>query len=204
MLADYVYEFSWGMADQFAARIPKERIIIAHEPHAKGHQKTGGWNHRMMVSYSDSFFNSSKVLVQGGNKFLLSKNFLFVVRVVDPMGQEVELLVGNSLDPHYKHLKKTELPHKHLFEHSYTILDTSEHAIFLHINHEGENSRYGNIYVSDSTGHRFNLALQGNVREMTGQCDFERVQGLDGIYLANVYDMNQMKKHKQMEEVYDE
>ena len=185
-----------GVPDILDYAIPKERIIIAHEPKGKGHQKLSGWSERIQVSYSDDFFKTSKVLVKGGNKFLLTSFFLFVVQVNDEETQEVTLLSGNSRDPEYKTLRPIELPHKHLMEHSYTILDTSEHAVFLHINHEGEKGKFGNIYVSDSTGIRFSLSLQGNVRNLDGQCDFERVQALDGIYLANIYDKDAIKRYK--------
>jgi Sortilin, neurotensin receptor 3, len=45
----------------------------------------------------------------------------------------------------------------------------------------------GSIYISDSTGTRFSLSLDHNVRTEEGQCDFEKILGLEGIYLANVY-----------------
>lgn len=186
-----------GMFDPTFFRIPKERIIIAHEPLGKGNQKLSGWSERLFVSYSDDFFNTTKTLVKGGNKFLLTHHYLFVVKVENEDEDEVTLLVGNPKDKDYKRLKPIELPTKHLFEHSYTILDTSEHAVFLHINHDGEKSRYGNVYISDSTGQRYSLALQGNVRDYDGQCDFERVQGLEGIYLANIYDSQALQKYKQ-------
>ena len=96
-------------------------------------------------------------------------------------------------------MRTAELPHKHLYEHSYTILDTSEHSVFIQINHEGGLSKYGNIYASDSTGVRYNLALQYNVRDIDGQRDFERVQGVDGIYLANVFEKEAVKQYQEVE-----
>ena len=47
----------------------------------------------------------------------------------------------------------------------------------------------GNIYQSDSSGTRFSLSLKDNIRDPSdGQCDFEKVTGMDGIYLANIYE----------------
>ena len=68
--------------------------------------------------------------------------------------------------------------------------------MFLHINHEGSKSTYGNIYISDSTGTRYSLSLGANVRDYDGQCDFEKVQGVEGIYLSNIYDKGQLKRLK--------
>ena len=73
-----------------------------------------------------------------------------------------------------------------LKDHSYTILDT-KYSTFININHLKPNSIMGTTYVSDSTGTRFKISLNHTVRTEEGQCDFERVQGLDGIYIANVY-----------------
>jgi hypothetical protein len=40
------------------------------------------------------------------------------------------------------------------------------------------------------------MALPGNVRNYDGQCDFKKVQGVEGVYLANVYDKDQLKRVK--------
>jgi hypothetical protein len=38
-------------------------------------------------------------------------------------------------------------------------------------------------------GTRFALSLLYNVRSLdTGNCDFEKILGMDGIYIANIYD----------------
>lgn len=39
-----------------------------------------------------------------------------------------------------------------LDSHAYTILSSSRNKVFLHINHEGAYSKFGKIYMSDSTG----------------------------------------------------
>ena len=70
-----------------------------------------------------------------------------------------------------------------LTEHSYTILDTSEGSVFLHVNHGDYNTGYGNIYLSDAEGLRFSLSLRNNKRDAQGRCDFEKVQGLSLIHI---------------------
>jgi len=61
-------------------------------------------------------------------------------------------------------------------EHSYNFLDTSEGAVFLHINHFGDMSKYGHIYISDTQGTNFSLSLKYNIRGNDNQCDFEKVK----------------------------
>ncbi|CDI82483.1 sortilin, putative, partial [Eimeria acervulina] len=74
-------------------------------------------------------------------------------------------------------------------EKSYTVLDTSEGAIMLHVNHGGEGGRdTGNVYISDGKGIRFSLSLPNNIRSGTGECEFDKVLSMEGVYIANFRD----------------
>ena len=44
---------------------------------------------------------------------------------------------------------------------------------------------YGNIYLSDAEGLKFALSLRNNKRDAQGRCDFEKVQGIEGIYITS-------------------
>jgi len=57
--------------------------------------------------------------------------------------------------------------------------------VFLHVNHIGEDSRWGNVYLSNSMGTNFSLSLPYNRRDESGKCDFEKLQSMEGIYVAN-------------------
>jgi len=46
----------------------------------------------------------------------------------------------------------------------------------------------GHVYVSDGEGLSYSLSLPYNHRSADGKCDFEKVEGLEGIYLANFID----------------
>jgi hypothetical protein len=140
---------------------------------------------------------NKKVGAFKGNKFMLTKNYLFVAQVVDQGAQEVMLLVA---DPHEKVLDFKSVDtnaHKKYREHSYTFLDTTEGSVFLHINHFGEYSKYGHIYISDEKGVNYSGSLRYNVRGEGGQCDFEKVNSLEGLYIANVFDPEYMKDAEQ-------
>ena len=145
-----------------------------------------------------------KTILDRGNKFLVSPEFFFAVQVDDEDAQSVKMLIGSSKTSKYE-LEPIILPTKHhtkkqkggkMLEHSYTILDTSEGQVFLQINHEGDRAKYGNIYISDSTGLRYSLSLHNNARDASGQCDFEKIAGLEGIFLANAYDTATVNKIK--------
>ena len=51
------------------------------------------------------------------------------------------------------------------------------------------------MYVSDFRGFKFTLSLLHNVRSLdSGNCDFERILGMEGVYVANVYDHQEVEK----------
>ena len=76
---------------------------------------------------------------------------MFVARVVDESLNEVELLVSERKLGKFE-FKQVEMPFLRLHERGYTILDTEEGQVFLHVNHYGDQSKYGNIYISVGRG----------------------------------------------------
>ena len=106
--------------------------------------------------YSDDFFKTKRIGAHKGNKFLLTKNYLFVAQVVEQDLQEVMLLGGNSHDKVYN-LQPIETTSKIFRDNSYTFLDTDNISVFLNINHFGENSKYGHIYTSGEDGLKYSL-----------------------------------------------
>ena len=111
---------------------------------------------------------------------------------MDEGNQEVGLVVANPNSFKYS-FTDVEFPMRHFKEHSYTIVDSTEGQVFLHVNHFGDTSKHGNIYISDSTGQRFSTSLLYNVRSLEGQCDFTSVASLEGIFLANIYDEKKIR-----------
>lgn len=207
LIGSYILQFGWGIQNvsHIEKGIPKERILLSYEPRGKGDQKHVGWSYKVDLIYSDDFFKTKRIAAQKGNKFLLTHNYLFVAQVVDQESQEVTLLATSSLDRMYN-FSPIQTNQDTFKEHSYTFLDTSENSVFLHINHFGEHSRYGHVYTSDSNGLKYNLSIKYNVRSDSNQCDFEKVNSLEGIYIANVISSNFMINAEQEMEVeeYDE
>ena len=177
-IASYVVQFSWGidLSNVMNSKniIPIERILISHEPRGKGNQKTIGWNYKIDFVYSDDFFKTTKISVNKGNKFLLTKDYLFVAQVIDEEAQDLVLLVAKSNEISYK-FQPIDLNMKKFKEHSYTFLDTSANSVFLHVNHFGPKSMFGHIYISDFDGLKYSPSLNFNIRSADGQCDFDKV-----------------------------
>jgi len=121
-----------------------------------------------------------------GNKFLVSAEFVLVAKVSDESQQTVRLMVSKDGG---KSFQAALLPSGmgELEEKWYTVLDTSEGAVILHINSNSEGARdTGRIFVSDNEGYKYAQSLVDNVRSSHGECEFDKVVSVQGVYLANV------------------
>jgi hypothetical protein len=187
-ILDTVVQFSWGnegFGEVTSKEVPYERIYATRRMNQDKPSKIG-WNFDIDFLYSDTFFADYEVLVPHGNKFLLADKYILVATAVEADSEEVQLMVSSFPDLHT--FAKAELPVKRIPEHSYTLVDTSEGSIMIQVNHFNKRSDYGTVYVSDSSGMKYSVSLLYNVRARSGYCDFQKVKGLEGIFIANVYD----------------
>ncbi|EEA07756.1 BNR/Asp-box repeat-containing protein [Cryptosporidium muris RN66] len=177
---DYVVQFHWDTNKNSNTN----RIFFTHHRKKQGDQlRYGGWMQNIDFSFTDDFGSHYLTPVKGGNKFLISNNYIFVAKLQNHIQQTVSLVVSTDDGATFK---QVQLPHP-LTEKSYTILDTSEDTVILHVNHGSDiMSNTGHIYISDKSGTRFALSLANNVRTKTGECEFDKVMSLDGVYLANI------------------
>ncbi|PHJ19881.1 sortilin, partial [Cystoisospora suis] len=180
LVADYVVQFSWG--DKKLGNTD-HIFFTQHRGRAGDQPRYGGWSKNVDLMYSPDFGSTITRLVYRGNKFLLSNGYFFVAKVKDALKQSVSLLVSTDGG---KSFQMAKLPVE-IEEKSYTVLDTSEDAIMLHVNH-GHNKDTGNVYISDAKGIRYSLSLPNNIRTSTGECEFDKVLSLEGVYLANFKD----------------
>ena len=68
-------------------------------------------------------------------------------------------------------------------------MDTSEGAAAIHVHHGSiDGVEVGHVYISGEQGIRFTKSLSNNVRSATGECDFDKAWGIDGIYVWNQID----------------
>ena len=71
----------------------------------------------------------------------------------------VEIYVSNVLHG-FINFQKTRLPTEALTSRTFTVMDTSEETVFLHIQgHGGSSSPLGSIYVSDGSGKYYTLSI---------------------------------------------
>ena len=187
-LTDYIVQFDWahnlqrGQAD----KLPKVSVMASEFKSKRGDQRFGYWDRNIDFVISNDLWESKpRVLVPRGNRFLFTSKFLFVAKVHHSIDNRVSLQISSNGG---KTWSTAALPFGELHQHSYTILDTSEDSVFLHVNHIGEKSSWGNVYISNADGLGYALSLPHNRRATSGKCDFEKVEGMTGIYLANYID----------------
>lgn len=185
LVASYVVQFSWGAAQHGQ----QDRIYFTHFRKKSGDQeKLALWSKGVDFAYTDDVGQKVTRLVYRGNKFLLSSGFIFVAKLKDATAQTVTLMVSSDGGNNFK---PAQLPQE-LDEKSYTILDASEGAVMLHVNHgdkDGSFNNVGNVYISDADGVRFSLSLPNNVRGSSGDCEFDKMVSMEGTYMANFRDV---------------
>lgn len=75
-----------------------------------------------------------------------------------------------------------DIPH----QHAYTVLDSSTHAIFLHVTvNDNEGHEFGSIVKSNSNGTFYVLSIGEVNRNTDGFVDFEKMQGIEGVAVIN-------------------
>ncbi|KAL4497318.1 hypothetical protein ABPG72_011253 [Tetrahymena utriculariae] len=196
-LTQYVYKFEWGNLNFTDSQVPQQRIFWIQEDGNKQNQNRYGLHEKINFYYSDDFLATKKLLLSKGNVFYIDYNYLYVVELLEQNSQQVNLKVANPQKLDVK-LRDVQLG-ENLQNHKFQILDTHEGQVFLNVNHLGTTSPMGTLYISDSQGARFSLSLQGHLRSKNGDTDFERLHGIYGIYIANVYEQ---KRREEFENIY--
>lgn len=173
---EYVRDASWDKLLQYT-QVPDERIVACHLK-----------SENSVISYSDDQFNTTHTIFLNGWGYFQTPHYMFILSRERSEEKGYTLMHSQAVLDEFKS-SPIELPLEQLMEHSYTILDSSDGQIFISVSHSEMNQRLTNIYVSDQLGFRFTLSLLNNVRSLdSGNCDFEKILGLEGVYIANVYD----------------
>lgn len=82
-------------------------------------------------------------------------------------------------------VKKVKMPNGMPLSRTFTLMDTSEDQVFLYLENHGDNSYFGNLYISDAGGRTFTLSMENIIKGTA--VDFEKVNSLDGTFIANRY-----------------
>ena len=184
IILTYAVQFAWGPKGR------NQQLVFATALSDKsGVQHFGKWSPGTNLIMSEDWFKTETVVVEHANRMLFSRYFMFVA-TVDPNDQAQVRIAVNRDNATTTRFDLLQLPVE-LTQHSYSLLDSSEGSVFLHINHMGAEAKMGMVYASDASGVAYSLSLPNNRRNANGVCDFEKVQGVEGIYIANFIEEQQ-------------
>merc|ERR1719414_2223518 len=92
-VATYVVQFSWGDV----SHKQQDRIYFSHFRTKKGDQKKlMVWSEDVDFSYTDNGGRSIKRVLYQGNKFLVTHDFIMVVKLKDKVSQTVNLMISSD------------------------------------------------------------------------------------------------------------
>lgn len=133
---------------------------------------------------SDDWFKKTDVVFKSVVEFAMMSEFIVVAAKGDD-GKTLHL--DASLDANT--FAEAKFPPKFFDIHqtAYTVLDSSTHAVFLHVTvNPRPDQEYGSLIKSNSNGTYYVLSLNSVNRNTAGYVDFEKMQGLEGVALANI------------------
>ncbi|KAF1842661.1 vacuolar protein sorting/targeting protein 10 [Cucurbitaria berberidis CBS 394.84] len=133
---------------------------------------------------SDDWFKKKDVKFKSVVEFATMSEFIVVATKGDD-GKTLHL--DASLDANT--FAEAKFPPKFFDIHqtAYTVLESSTHAVFLHVTvNPRPDQEYGSIIKSNSNGTSYVMSLNAVNRNTEGYVDFEKMQGLEGVAVANV------------------
>lgn len=126
-----------------------------------------------------------------------SKFFIGAVAASDAnhnKGDEVRLVVSKDL----KTWTQAKFSDESLIkENSFTVLESSDTSLHIDVLTSPE-TETGTFYTSNSDGTYFTKSLEHTERNFQGLVDIEKIEGIDGIIIANVVDEWNQRKLKQV------
>ncbi|KAF7535712.1 hypothetical protein G7Z17_g13159 [Cylindrodendrum hubeiense] len=149
------------------------------------------------IASSDDFFDEDKTFFNGSIiNFATMSEFILIAE--DTGNGELQALA--SLDG--KHFEAARYPFNFHDTHetSYTVLDSSYHAVNLFIATKTTKDReLGSIIKSNSNGTSYVLSASNINSNSEGYVDFEKVAGLEGVSLINVVSNPDKKDAKELQ-----
>jgi len=141
-------------------------------------------------SYTNNYGSSWTGLFKNAIGYVLSSHYLYV-GVVKSGGTTAQLYSSSSrldsthTDPKYYWLDEFPTGNS-LPQHGYTFLDDTTRSEFIAVKQPSQTNYWGSVYSSDFDGDQFALSLNYVAQEDL-LYDFDKFDGLSGIYTANAY-----------------
>ena len=145
---------------------------------------------------STTNFKDSKTLHENIVGYAISGKFV-IVASIDEKAKSLKAKVtvdgetfADADFPHNFHVAAQE---------AYTVLDSVSQAVFIHITTNNERGKeYGSILKSNSNGTDYVLSLDRVNRNEVGYVDYDRIEGIEGLMIANVVSDTGNSKEKSL------
>ncbi|RCI03384.1 vacuolar protein sorting/targeting protein PEP1, partial [Rhizopus stolonifer] len=167
---------------------PTKEIMCVESPQKTGFTSTLNPDELRLIQTED-FFRTEKVVDFNTGKEIkgviaVSTINRYIVAVVKPSPDKPDMVFYISLDGENWH--EAVFPDgANLHEKSFTIIEGPGPALMVDVLGGGTN-QFGSMYKSNSNGTYFVKSLEHTNRNGMGYIDFERIQGVEGILIANV------------------
>lgn len=167
---------------EFASREDREdsKDLVFCEQYENENQ-----NHALQLRSSDNWFASSNLHFEEVIDFATMSEFIVVASrdLENTNSLKASASVDGRIFADAEFPVNLDVP----VQRAYTVLDSSTHAVFLHVTvNGGEGTAYGSLIKSNSNGTSYALSLNGVNRNDNGYVDFEKMQGLEGVAVVNV------------------
>ena len=164
--------------------------------------------------YSDDFFETRRTVTldigRDARDFLgvgASRKFLITALKESTggglsNGQKTVLFVSTDGDT----WRKARFPHgSEIKENGYTIVSSTDHSLVVDVKEEDLSGRsYGVLFTSDSSGSEFVKSLDYTHQNKRQIVDYEHLENVDGVMLANVEEPSQGTTHVQTRISFDD
>ena len=168
-------------------------------------ESTRNWPENLRLIKSENWFETKTVVEVDSSKHI--RGFIgmgsverFIVAAAKSVGtEELALYVTDDGD----HWDRARFPDDHggimdsSKEEAYTILPSTKYSIRVDVlSSMSMHNQVGTLFTSNSNGSYFTRSLEHTNRNLNGIVDFEKVQNIEGILLANVVENYEEVKAK--------
>ncbi|GEQ66727.1 hypothetical protein JCM33374_g390 [Metschnikowia sp. JCM 33374] len=136
---------------------------------------------KKLVSSTD-YFQTSQVLFENVLAIAVKPDFVLVATITDENTLELKVTSDGST------FADADFPNDFSVEaqSTYTILESHRHSVFLHLTTDKSPGReLGAILKSNSNGTSYVLSLDHVNRDHRGYVDYDRIDNLEGVIIAN-------------------
>jgi hypothetical protein len=149
------------------------------------------WPENLRLVKSEDWFKTKEIVEVDSSKHV--RGFIgmgsvqsFIVAAVKSIGtEELALYVTDDGE----RWDRAQFPEDHggIMEEAYTILPSTSYSIQVDVlSSMSMRNQIGTLFTSNSNGSYFTRSLENTNRNNNGIVDFEKVQNIEGILLANI------------------